>query len=98
MNKNIFPLCFFLAGCATQRPLMDFTYVSTKISQLPSTPPEKVGTVQSDWVCQGEDGLGLMETAVNQALNTVADEATYLKNASFTQKGGCVMVSGEAFK
>ena len=99
MNKNIFPLCIFiLAGCATQRPLMDFTYVSTKIAQLPSTPPEKLGDVQSDWVCNGKDGLGLMETAVNQALNNIDGRATYLKNASFSEKGGCVMVSGEAFK
>ena len=88
----------FLTGCAVQRPLMDFTYVSTKIKHLPESPPEKLGDVQSEWICQGKDGLGLMETAVNEALTKVSGNATYLKNASFTQKGTCVMVVGEAYK
>ena len=88
----------FLASCAVQRPLMDFTYVSTKIKKLPETPPEKLGEVESEWICQGKDGLGLMETAVNEALTKVGGNATYLKDASFTQKGSCVMVSGVAYK
>ena len=99
MKKTLIPLSILLlSGCATQRPLMDFTYVSTQITQLPSTPPEKLGDVQSEWICQGKDGLGLMETAVNDALSKANGGPTYIKNASFSQKGSCVMVSGEAYK
>ena len=87
-----------LSGCAVQRPLMDFTYVSTQLNQLPATAPEKLGDVKSEWICQGKDGLGLMETAVNDALSNANGGPTYIKNASFSKKGNCVMVSGEAYK
>ena len=98
-NKLILSLsALLLSACAVQRPLMDFTYVSTQITQLPSTPPQKLGDVTSEWVCKGKDGLGLMETAVNDALSKASGNPTYMKNASFTQKGNCVMVTGEAYK
>ena len=100
MKKYLLPAAaaILFGGCATVSPLMDFTYVSTQISELPSTPAEKVGDVESEWICNGKDGLGLMETAVNDALGKASGNPTYIKNASFTQKGGCVMVSGEAYK
>lgn len=87
-----------LVGCATKKPLMDFTYVSTKQKQVEPASGQKIATVESDWICKGKEGLGLMETAVNNALEKAGNGATYLKNASFSQKGNCVMASGDAYK
>lgn len=84
-------------GCAATH-IMDFTYVSTKVKQIDSQSGEKISSVESDRIMRGKDGLGLMETAVNNALAKAGPDAKYLKNASFYWKRGGVIVKGDAYK
>ena len=95
-----------LVGCATVRtPLISTTYVSTELTSIDPSQGTKVGDValsDDEKVCVGEDGLGLMETAINRAL-AKAPGATYMKNANFTTvmvPWECpgVVVEGEAWK
>lgn len=103
MNKFIFLaillVAVFLAGCLSSEPLLNAKYVSTKHKTIDPSKGVKVADVsldENESVCNGEDGFGLMETAVNRAL-AKAPGATYLKNASFTRYGNCVVVEGEAY-
>ena len=91
-------LLTMFCGCSqTMRTLFEFKYVTTKSKIINTANGKKLKNVKSEMVCKGDDGLGLMETAVNNALSK-AKGATYLKDASFISKGDCVQVSGEAYK
>ena len=85
-------------ACSTKVALLDVAYVSSKRTKIDTEAGEKVGFVESERVCFGENGLGLMETAVENALTIAGQGASYLKNASFSQDGSCVSVSGDAYK
>ena len=102
----VLSVVMILFGCATRKePLMSATYVSTQLSSIDPSQGTKIGDValsEGEQVCVGEEGLGLMETAVNKAL-AKAPGATYLKNARFstiTVPFECVgvIVEGEAYK
>lgn len=84
-------------GCAV-RPLMDLSYVSTKARDIDTNQGTLIAPVESDVVFHGEDGLGVMETAVNNALAKAGTDAKYLKNAVFAWKKGGLFVKGDAYK
>ena len=93
-------LCLvWIVGCTAQRaPLFDASYATTKSKSIDPSKGKKLSQVTSEAICNGKDGLGQMETAVNDALSK-APGATYLKDPSFTLVNGkCVEVEGIAYK
>jgi hypothetical protein len=98
--KSLIATVFLLnlaMGCTAPREhLMDFTYVSTSVKKIDAE-GEGLGDVESDEICIGEDNLGLIGTAVDNALSK-ADGAAYLKDATVYTQGRCVVVDGTAHK
>jgi len=91
-----------LVGCMMNYDptLYDATYTSTKLTKIDPNRGSKVANVAlnaNEAACKGENGLGLMDTAVEKAL-AKAPGANYLKNVKWQYSGSCVIVVGEAYK
>jgi len=98
--KSLIATVFLLnlaMGCTAPREhLMDFTYVSTSVKKIDAE-GEGLGDVESDEICTGGENLGLIGTAVDNALSK-ADGAAYLKDATVYTQGSCIVVDGTAHK
>lgn len=84
-----------LIGCGGSRPLMSFEYASASESKIDSRNAKSYGEVKSSCVSAGQNDLGLMETAVAEAVAQTPG-ATFLKEPKFVTFGSCISVSGTA--
>jgi hypothetical protein len=84
-----------LIGCGGTKPLISFEYASATEYKIDSKNSKDMGVVKSTCISAGENGMGLMETAVANALAQTPG-ATYIKEAKFSTGANCVEVTGTA--
>lgn len=84
-----------LFGCASSKPVISFEYASATETKIDSQNAKDYGTVTSECVSAGENGFGLMETAVSKALAQIPG-ATFIKEPRFSSMGNCISVTGTA--